>query len=130
MGSDMSMEIANFQPRRPKVEWEDDELVIYKDYPISGWSEVWRGKPSGNKTENELIKVISGQEIPEKPIDNSLNARLNRAIESLQDLYKEKLEAGKSGHPESLDAINEQRRIAGKIEGVKLAISYLEEENR
>lgn len=68
MGSDMSMEIRSHIPRKPRLEWENDELVIYRDYPISGWTEVWRGVVDvDNPTEVELIQIVSGQKIPAKP---------------------------------------------------------------
>jgi hypothetical protein len=56
--------------------------------------------------------------------------RLVKSILDLEGIYAKLAPQANSGHPESVDAINEQRRLGGKIEGVRLALSYLDETER
>lgn len=85
MGSDMSMEIRNHIARPPRIEWDDDELVVYHDLPISGWSEKWRGKPNlRDKTVVDLLKFIThGQDIPPKPI--SIGVKIGNILVAFRD---------------------------------------------
>jgi hypothetical protein len=53
--------------------------------------------------------------------------RLEQAVTYLEELYRSRNVTANSGHPDSLDAVREQIRIRGKIEGVKLALSYYDE---
>lgn len=64
MGSDMSMEMANWKPRRSYAEWYKDELLIYKDTIYDGFKEIWRG-PVNNDTRSLILTQVNN--IPEKP---------------------------------------------------------------
>lgn len=74
MGSDMAMEIQSFRPRPVKVFWEwveqmdDHQLVVTKDYPISGYARVFENFIDENdEVVVQLLKVIGVGEIPPKP---------------------------------------------------------------
>jgi len=103
MGSDFAMEARNFTPRPSYAAWDGDDLVIYKDYPISGWVESWRGtNPNlGDKTVLSLIHTMVAH-IPAKPvsIERSIEAYIRSwavhrismedAVESIKELFNER----------------------------------------
>ncbi len=79
MGSDMAMEANSYRPRASYAQWDGDDLVVYKDYPISGYCEYWRGQPNLNdRTVTSLLRTMV-MDIPEKPVP--VEKRLASAID-------------------------------------------------
>ena len=101
MGSDMAMEVRDYRPRPSYAEWDGDDLVIYRDYAISGYKEFWRGtRPNlGDKTVVSLLETMV-KEIPAKPIP--LEEKLERI---LMRYY--------AGQKSTIEAINEIKDLFG-----------------
>ena len=65
MGSDLYMEAQNWRPRKPKVEWDGDDIVVSIDQFYHGFGERYRGPV--NDEAARIIKALTGQDIPPKP---------------------------------------------------------------
>ena len=55
----------------------------------------------------------------------ALRYSIENEIARLENLYSELQHEANSGHPDSLDAVNMQRKIRGKIEGLKYTIQLM-----
>ena len=73
MGSDMSMEVANFHPRPVRAYWDgvgaEAILRIEKDYPISGYATVFSDYfNEKDETQVKLAKALGVHTIPPRPV--------------------------------------------------------------
>lgn len=62
--------------------------------------------------------------------DYAFRGYLKFAIKNIEGIIQAIDAEANSGGGGSIDAVNEQRRLKGKIEGLKLALEWLEQERR
>lgn len=96
MGSDLAMEADYYarHPRPNKAVWEKDELVISKYHWYENkYLEIWRGEL--NATNIDLVGLLLGDKIPEKPARVILNDLTFCKEDLLEGIYDtcENLEA-------------------------------------
>lgn len=104
MGSDLYMEQQNFRSKGTRARWDGNDLVIERDVFYHGWTEIWRGKPNlNNSNEKSLLKaLINLNKIPEKPVpfdvqlENVLvahqncNLTLRETVKQIKELFDER----------------------------------------